>query len=61
MKKIAIIIGLLSILATNANAWDVISTYSNGMGGHSFYSSNSGYLGSSYSNGFGGTTFYSNW
>ena len=60
MKKIAMIIGVLSILATSANAaW--ISTYSNGMGGYNFYSSSSGYLGSSYSNGLGGTTFYSAW
>ena len=44
MKKIAMIIGVLSILATSANAaW--ISTYSNGMGGYNFYSSSSGYLG----------------
>lgn len=60
MKKIAMIIGVLSILATSANAaW--ISSYSNGMGGYNYYSSGSGYLGSSYSNGLGGTTFYSAW
>ena len=60
MKKIAMVIGILSVLAGNANAgW--ITSYSNGFGGYNYYSSSNGYLGSSYSNGFGGTTFYSTW
>ncbi len=60
MKKIAMIIGVLTVMATSANAgW--LSTYSNGLGGYNYYSSSHGYLGSSYSNGLGGTTFYSAW
>ena len=53
MKKI-IMISLLAIVATNANAWEIISSYNNGIGGYDFYSSNGGYLGSSYENGIGG-------
>ena len=60
MKKIAMIIGVLTVLAGNANA-DWLSSYSNGLGGYNYYSSSHGYLGSSYSNGLGGTTFYSAW
>ena len=47
MKKI-IIISLLAIIATNANAWEIISSYDNGIGVYDFYSLNSNYLGSSY-------------
>ena len=58
MKKIAMIIGVLSVLATNANAWEIIKSYDNGYGSTSYYSSHSGFLGKSYNNSFGGTTFY---
>jgi len=54
MRKIAMIVGLLSILASNANAW----TYSspNILGGYNYYSSQgSGY---SSSNIFGGYNYY---
>ena len=54
MKKIEMIVGLLSILASNANAW----TYSspNILGGYNYYSSQgSGY---SSSNIFGGYNYY---
>ena len=63
MKKIAMIIGVLTVLASNANAngWnlpEIITSYDNGFGSTSFYSSDRGLLGTSYSNGFGGTTLY---
>ena len=54
MKKI-IIIGLLAFFTTNANAWEIISSYNNGIGGYDFYSSNGGYLGPSFENGLGGS------
>ena len=54
MKKIAMIVGLLSILASNANAW----TYSspNIFGGYNYYSSQGN--GYSSSNIFGGYNYY---
>ena len=54
MKKIAMIVGLLSILASNANAW----TYSspNIFGGYNYYSSQGN--GWSSSNIFGGHNYY---
>ena len=54
MKKIAMIVGLLSILASNANAW----TYSspNIFGGYNYYSSQGN--GYSTSNIFGGYNYY---
>jgi len=54
MKKIAMIVGLLSILASNANAW----TYSspNIFGGYNYYSSHGN--GYSSSNIFGGYNYY---
>ena len=54
MKKIAMIVGLLSILASNANAW----TYSspNILGGYNYYSSHGN--GYSSSNIFGGYNYY---
>ena len=54
MKKIAMIVGLLSILASNANAW----TYSspNIFGGYNYYSSQGN--GYSSSNIFGGHNYY---
>ncbi len=58
MKKIAMIIGVLSILATSANAssyW----TQPNIFGGYNLYSSGSGMLGYTQPNIFGGTSFYS--
>ena len=63
MKKIAMIIGVLTMLASNANAtgWnlpEIITSYDSGYGSTSFYSSDRGLLGTSYSNGFGGTTLY---
>ena len=63
MKKIAMIISVLSILATNSNAngWnlpEIITSYDNGYGSTSFYSSDRGLLGTSYSNSFGGSTLY---
>ena len=56
MKKIAMIIGLLTVLATSANAFEIISIYNNGFGGSSIYSSSSGLVGTTYTNGFGTTT-----
>ena len=58
MKKIAMIIGVLSLLTVNAGAFEILSSYDNGLGGYNFYSSSSGYLGSSYDNGLGGTNLY---
>ena len=54
MRKIAMIVGLLSILASNANAW----TYSspNIFGGYNYYSSHGN--GYSSSNIFGGYNYY---
>ena len=54
MRKIAMIVGLLSILASNANAW----TYSspNILGGYNYYSSQGN--GYSSSNIFGGYNYY---
>ena len=56
MKKIAMVIGILSILATNANAW----TYSspNIFGGYNYYSNGSS--GWSSPNIFGGYNYYGN-
>ena len=56
MKKIAMIIGLLTVLATSANAFEIISIYNNGFGSSSIYSSSSGLVGTTYTNGFGTTT-----
>ena len=62
MKKIAMIIGVLTVLASNANAvgWnlpEIITSYDNGYS-TSFYSSDRGLLGTSYNNGYGGNTLY---
>ena len=58
MKKIAMVIGLLSVLATSANA-TTYWTQSNIFGGQNFYSSNHGMLGYTQSNIFGGSNFFS--
>ena len=62
MRKIAMIIGVLTVMATSANAtgWnlpEIITSYNYG-GSTSYYSSESGLLGTSYDNGFGGSTLY---
>ena len=56
MKKIAMIIGVLTVLASNASAFEMISIYNNGFGMSSIYSSSSGLIGTTYDNGFGTTT-----
>ena len=56
MKKIAMIIGVLTVMATSAHAWETINFYNNGFGYTSIYSSSSGMLGSIYDNGYGTTT-----
>ena len=50
------IIGVLTVLASNANAFEIISIYNNGFGSSSIYSSSSGLIGTTYDNGFGTTT-----
>ena len=60
MKKIVMMIGLISVLATNANAatyW----TQSNIFGGQNLYSSNNGMLGWTQPNILGGSNFYTTW
>ena len=56
MRKIAMVIGILSVLATSANAW----TYSspNAFGGYNYYSNGSS--GWSSPNAFGGYNYYGN-
>ncbi len=56
MKKIAMIIGVLTVLASNVNAFETISIYNNGFGSSSIYSSSHGLIGTTYDNGFGTTT-----
>tara|TARA_X000000950_G_scaffold169682_1_gene206924 strand:+ start:138 stop:356 length:219 start_codon:yes stop_codon:yes gene_type:complete len=57
MKKIAMIIGVLSILATSANA-DMIWSSSNSLGGYNYFSTSQGMLGYSSSNSLGGMNFF---
>ena len=57
MRKIAMIVGLVSVLATNANAGYTWSQ-SNILGGYNYYSSDSGMLGYSQGNILGGYNYY---
>ena len=56
MRKIAMIVGLVSVLATSANAYTW--SQSNILGGYNYYSSGSGMLGYSQSNILGGYNYY---
>ena len=56
MRKIAMIVGLVSVLATSANAYTW--SQSNILGGYNYYSSGSGSLGYSQSNILGGYNYY---
>ena len=58
MKKIAMIIGVLTVLASNANATSYW-TQPNIFGGYNLYSSGSGMLGYTSPNIFGGSNFFS--
>ena len=49
MKKI-IIISLLAIIATKANAWEIASPKNNGIGVYDFYSINENLFGKSFNN-----------
>ena len=56
MKKIAMVIGILSVLATSANAFTWSSP--NSFGGYNYYSNGS--MGWSSPNSFGGYNYYGN-
>ena len=56
MRKIAMIVGLVSVLATSAHAYTW--SQSNILGGYNYYNSNSGMLGYSQSNILGGYNYY---
>ena len=56
MRKIAMIVGLVSVLATSADAYTW--SQSNILGGYNYYSSGSGMLGYSQSNILGGYNYY---
>ena len=58
MKKIAMVIGILSILATSANA-TTYWTQPNIFGGQNLFSSDQGMLGWTQPNIFGGSNFFS--
>ena len=56
MRKIAMVIGILSVLATSANAFTWSSP--NSFGGYNYYSNGS--MGWSSPNSFGGYNYYGN-
>ena len=56
MRKIAMVIGILSVLATSANAFSWSSP--NSFGGYNYYSNGS--MGWSSPNSFGGYNYYGN-
>jgi hypothetical protein len=60
MKKIAMVISLLTVIATSANA-TTYWTQSNIFGGQNLYSSSNGMLGWTQPNILGGSNFYTTW